>query len=118
MCRDIISLAHGLKHYPMGLPTLNPEEPKKVCLARPQPLGRAERMREYVSTAKGQERRWPACRAYSAEVASATKAGSSGEGTLGFFRNTPYGYLEKHALSLLEGSASAFLASKTPWRFF
>ena len=105
MCRDIISLAHGLKHYPMGLPTLNPEEPKKVCLARPQPLGRAERMREYVSTAKGQERRWPACR-------------SSGEGTLGFFRNTPYGYLEKHALSLLEGSASAFLASKTPWRFF
>jgi hypothetical protein len=48
---------------------------------RPQPLGRAERTREYVITAKGR----PACRAYSAEVASATKAGSSGAGTAVFF---------------------------------
>jgi hypothetical protein len=55
---------------------------------RPQPLGRAERTNKYVSTAQGRERRWPACRAYSAEVASATKAGSSGAGTAGFF-NTP-----------------------------
>ena len=30
-------------------------------------------------------RRWPACRAYSAEVASATNAGSSGVGTVAFF---------------------------------
>jgi hypothetical protein len=35
-----------------------------------------------------EEGRWPACRAYSAEVASATKAGSSGAGTAPFF-NTP-----------------------------
>ena len=38
---------------------------------------------------KGGERHWPACRAYSAEVASATKAGSSGPDTAAFF-NTPY----------------------------
>jgi hypothetical protein len=31
---------------------------KNVRSARPQPLGRAERMEEYVSTAKGRERRW------------------------------------------------------------
>ena len=37
---------------------------------------------------EGRERRWPACRAYSAEVASATKAGSSGVGTAAFF-NSP-----------------------------
>jgi hypothetical protein len=36
------------------------------------------------------ERRWLACRAYSAEVASATKAGSSGAGSAAFF-NTPKG---------------------------
>jgi hypothetical protein len=40
-------------------------------------VGRAKRTEKYVSTAKRQ----PACRAYSAEVASATKAGSSGAGT-------------------------------------
>ncbi len=31
---------------------------KKARPARPQPLGRAERTEEYVSTAKGRERRW------------------------------------------------------------
>jgi len=60
----------------------------KICPARPQPLGRMERTKGYVSPAKGRERRWPAYRAYSADVASATKAGSSGAGTLPFF-NTP-----------------------------
>jgi hypothetical protein len=38
---------------------------------------------------KGEERHWSACRAYSAEVASATKAGSSGPDPAAFF-NTPY----------------------------
>jgi hypothetical protein len=61
---------------------------KKARPGRPQPLGRTERTWQYVSTGKGRERRWPACRAYSAEVASATKAGSSGAGTAAFF-NTP-----------------------------
>jgi hypothetical protein len=31
---------------------------KNVRPARPQPLGRAERTEEYVSTAKWRERRW------------------------------------------------------------
>jgi hypothetical protein len=31
---------------------------KKARPARPQPLGRAEHTLEYVSTAKGRERRW------------------------------------------------------------
>jgi hypothetical protein len=36
-----------------------------------------------------QERRWPTCRAYSAEVGAATKAGSSGAGTAAFFNTSP-----------------------------
>jgi hypothetical protein len=43
--------------------------------------GAYEGVREH---SQGAERRWPACRAYSAEVASATKAGSSGAGTVAF----------------------------------
>ena len=31
---------------------------KKACPARPQLLGRAERTKEYVSTAKRRDRRW------------------------------------------------------------
>ncbi|MEO6201780.1 MAG: hypothetical protein ABIP82_00945 [Nitrospirales bacterium] len=43
--------------------TRNPPEKnsgvfKNARPARPQPLGRAERTEEYVSTAKGRERRW------------------------------------------------------------
>jgi hypothetical protein len=76
---------HALSLWPKGPVQSCPEASRRE--GRSHLDGRSVRG-EYVSTAKGRECRWPACRAYSAEVASATKAGSSGVGTAAFF-NTP-----------------------------